>query len=236
MTRAALSLVALVVLLTGAPALAGDSSEALDEAQLGEMIEAFVRSRAEGTVHSVSLPPLERFAVADVGDFDVALSAHPQQVMAGWVPVTLAVSSGGETLRRGVVTVRVEAERNVVVTRRSLRRGAVLAASDLIVEPMPVSDLPEGWLADSAPAVGKRLKRSLAAGAPVSAQQLEQPPAVRRGQRVKLELRHGGLRIEGFGRAQQDGRPGEWIRVRNTASNREVTGRVSEDGVIRVDL
>lgn len=234
--RRTLTLLVLVVLLTGSPAVAQGSQEALDEALLGEMIEAFVRNRAEGTVRSVSIPTLEHFAVSGVGDFDVEMSAHPEQAMAGWVPVTLSVSSGGETLRRGVVTVRVDAERSVLVTRRALRRGAILAASDLIVEPRPVSDLPDAWLAESGPATGKRLKRSLAAGAPVSADHLEQPPAVRRGERVKLRLHHGKLRIDGFGRAQQDGHAGEWIRVRNLSSNREVMGRVSEDGVIRVDL
>lgn len=232
------ALILLALLLTALPAPAEDPGEpqALDEAALGGMIESFVRSRAQGPVRAVAIPRLDGFTLDRVADFDVALSTHPQQAMAGWVPLTVAVSSGGETLRRGVITVRVDSERRVVVTRRSLRRGTILTAADLMVEPRSASELSGASLSELDLAVGKRLRRSLAAGATVSSDHLDLPPAVRRGQRVKLELQHGRLRIEGFGRAQQDGRLGDWIRVRNLTSKREVTGLVAGDGVVRVDL
>lgn len=225
---------ALLVSALAGPAAAGD--EGLDADSLGRMIETFVRNRADGAVREISIPTLEHLALAEAVDYDVALSTHPSQQMAGWVPLTVSVSSGGETLRRGVVTVRVDAERQAVVTSRPLRRGAVIRDQDLLVDPRSVDALPEGWLADPEPVVGKRLRRSLAAGAPLSSEHVEEVPAVRRGQRVKLELRHGSLRIEGFGRAQQDGHPGEWIRVRNLTSKRELTGRVAKNGVVHVEL
>lgn len=232
------ALTLLALLLAAPPALADEPGrpQALDEAALGGMIESFVRSRAEGPVRAVAIPSLDGFTLDRVTDFDVALSTHPQQTMAGWVPLTVAISSGGETLRRGVVTVRVDSERSALVTRRALRRGTILTAGDLMVEPRSASELSGSSLSELDLAVGKRLRRSLAAGATVSSDHLELPPAVKRGQRVKLELQHGRLRIEGFGRAQQDGRLGEWIRVRNLTSKREVTGLVAGDGVVRVDL
>ena len=215
---------------------AADEIEGLDEATLGRILEAYVRTSAEAPVSDVEIPQLERFVRGDVKQFNVAVSSPPDQAMKGWVPLEVEVSGGGETVESGVVRVHVDPERTVVVTRRALRMGAVLTASDLILEARPESTLPRGVTEDIADSVGRRLRQSLAAGRPVVSDHTEALPAVRRGQRVKLELSHGRLKIESFGRAQQDAEAGEWVRVRNGSTKRDVTGRVSANGVVHVDL
>jgi hypothetical protein len=52
---------------------------------------------------------------------------------------------------------------------------------------------------------------------------------------VKIIAQIGAARIEALGEAQQDGRLGEIIRVRNIESNRIVHGRVEAGGLVLVD-
>ena len=59
-------------------------------------------------------------------------------------------------------------------------------------------------------------------------------PVVERGDRVLLVLEDGPLRIQATGRAQESGVVGEWIRVRNLDSKRELSGRVDREGRIHV--
>jgi flagellar basal body P-ring formation protein FlgA len=52
---------------------------------------------------------------------------------------------------------------------------------------------------------------------------------------VKIVAYIGNARIEALGEAQQDGRLGEIIRIRNIESNRVVHGRVEAGGLVLVD-
>ena len=52
---------------------------------------------------------------------------------------------------------------------------------------------------------------------------------------MKLVARIGSAFIEAVGKAQQDGRVGQVIRVRNIDSNRIVHGRVDASGIVLVD-
>jgi flagella basal body P-ring formation protein FlgA len=63
---------------------------------------------------------------------------------------------------------------------------------------------------------------------------LDEVAPVRRGQKVKIRLTRGRLRIETVGLAREDGGVGDWIRVLNVASRREVIARVGEDGAVHV--
>ncbi|NNL67418.1 MAG: hypothetical protein HKP30_14310, partial [Myxococcales bacterium] len=119
--------------------LAGSAEPSpLDSETLAGMIEHTVHSRAVHPVASVELPSLSAFELPDARSYDVSISAHPDQDMLGWVPLTITVSDRGQVLRQGVITARVHAERSVVVTARALRPGHGLAQSDLVVEPRPL--------------------------------------------------------------------------------------------------
>ena len=52
---------------------------------------------------------------------------------------------------------------------------------------------------------------------------------------IKLTARVGSLRVTAKGEAQQDGRAGEKIRVRNVDSRKEIVGRVVERGLVEVE-
>ncbi len=226
-------LLLIVLLVWAAPAVGDDP--ALDEEMLGQMLETYVRGRVDAPV-AVELPPLERFARADVEEFDVSVRAPQEAEMQGWVPIELAVSSRGETVESGVVRVRVESQQKVVVARRTLPRGSVLRPDDLKVELRDEKKVPDDALDEVESAIGQALVRSVGKGRPVTHALVQPPPVVKRGQQVRIELRHGRLRIESLGRAQEDGRAGDWIRVRTTSSKREVSGRVDANGVVHVAL
>ena len=123
-----------------------------------------------------------------------------------------------------------------LVAARNLRPGARLAPGDVRLEARELATLPEGWLAHAGDVVGKRLRRSLRQGQPFQERWLEAPPSVERGQIVQLRIQRGPLRIEALGEARGDGRTGDWIRVVNRDSRREVRGRVVGDGVVHVDF
>jgi flagella basal body P-ring formation protein FlgA len=52
---------------------------------------------------------------------------------------------------------------------------------------------------------------------------------------VRLVVHIGAVRVSALGEAMQEGRAGQLIRVRNVDSNKTVSGRVVDRGVVEVD-
>ncbi len=148
-------------------------------------------------------------------------------------PVTLWVDVWVDGVRQGRAWARVEVFRSrpVVVVRRDVERGEVLGPDDVEVRAgRPV----RGALTDPDRAVGKRARRSLRAGAPLAASDLETVPVVSRGDLVRLVARVGGVTASTLGRALEPAGLGERIRVENLTSGRTVAGVLRESGVVDV--
>jgi flagella basal body P-ring formation protein FlgA len=73
-------------------------------------------------------------------------------------------------------------------------------------------------------------------GAAIDRTQIEFPPLIRRGEAVTIRLPQGRLLLSVAGEAQQDGREGETIRVRNSSSRKEILCRVITAGQVQVEF
>lgn len=207
-------------------------------AGLRERIERFVRSRLSPPPLRMEVPSLEAFRLPgiDPDRVEVQLDAHAEAFAGTSFPVTVVLRVDGEEVKRGVVTVQVEARARVLVADRALPRGTRVRAEDIRSEWRPRSSLPPGRVDDPKRLVGRRTTRSVPAGAPWRSDLVRDAPAVTRGQVVRLELHHGALRIEATGKARDDGRAGDRVRVLNLDSRREVVGRVGDDGAVHVSF
>jgi flagella basal body P-ring formation protein FlgA len=83
---------------------------------------------------------------------------------------------------------------------------------------------------------GKRLRRNLEAGAPVTASLLDAPILVRRGQQVTLEAAQGGFQVRMAGVARSEGSLGQIIEVENGGSGRIVQAVVRSAKSVEVLL
>ncbi|MCR9278805.1 MAG: flagellar basal body P-ring formation chaperone FlgA [Pseudomonadaceae bacterium] len=119
-------------------------------------------------------------------------------------------------------------------TRQAMSRGAVLSASDVVVQQRDVTHERNGWLAPQQ-ATGLALKRPLPAGSLLSNSVLEPAVLVKRGDDVVLRSNRGGITIEAEGVALAAGAAGEPIRIRNERSNRVVRGWVAAAGVVATE-
>lgn len=134
------------------------------------------------------------------------------------------------------VQARVELFEQVLVTARPLSRGRVLEASDLKREERAVSRLRGGYFTERQAVVGMKLRRALGNGVPVTGQMVEKRKVVRRGERVVIRARSGGLEVSMTGKALTDGAKGDLIGVENLSSEREVEARVVAPGTVQVRM
>ncbi|MFM7272813.1 MAG: flagellar basal body P-ring formation chaperone FlgA [Gammaproteobacteria bacterium] len=118
------------------------------------------------------------------------------------------------------VTLRIY--RDVVVADRALPRGTILSASDLRVEERDSLAANQPVLERIEDAVGQGLRRPLAPNTILGPAALESPVLVRRGERITVSVRSGGISVSTVAEALRDGRKGERIQARNLQSRRTI--------------
>ncbi len=187
--------------------------------------QAEIRFKRLETPEAFSLPP---------GTLAVeVIPADPQIV--GSRRFTLIFRVDGHVEKNLALRAELEALAPVVVAAGDLGRGAVLGERDLNVVEVDLLGVRNPCF-DPAELVGKKLKQAVRLGAPIDRSQVDFPPLVRRGEAVTIQLLQGRLMLTAAGEAQQDGRAGDTIRVRNNSSRKDVLCRVTGTGQVQVEI
>jgi flagella basal body P-ring formation protein FlgA len=157
--------------------------------------------------------------------------ARPRSRMTVWVDVAL----DGALYRAVPVSFRVSAIGNVLVARTGLAKGAQPDCAVLAVEERDVTALPAAPQEGGCAALGRRLRRGMAAGEALLADELEEVPAVSEGEYVKLEVVNGAVKLEARALALTDGNIGQRIPVRASSGDEPVLATVVAPGVVNLN-
>lgn len=122
------------------------------------------------------------------------------------------------------------------VPRQTIPAGTEISHQDLVERKFPSRTAQQFAVSvHRSELVGMVARRTLLPGQPIPARSVEKPVLVRRGEPARLEFREQGLVIIMQVEALQNGGAGSFVRVRNIDSGLVVSGRVQEDGTIRVE-
>jgi flagella basal body P-ring formation protein FlgA len=146
--------------------------------------------------------------------------------------VQIAVLAGDKEIGVREVTFRLKYNCHKVVTQVELDAGAVISAGNVKIE-KSVSNYPEpaGWK----PPYGLVARRRLPVKTVIRPDMIgPAKPAVvvGRNQTVVIRIERPGLVVTAMGKAMQEGRAGEYIKVRNVDSQRIILAKVDEDGTV----
>jgi flagellar basal body P-ring formation protein FlgA len=150
--------------------------------------------------------------------------------------VTAEVRCDGSRPWNLYVPVQILGSQAILVAARSLARDTVLAPADVRLAQASAGMPGYGALSDPGQVTGKRLRRNIEEGTPVTAALLDAPVLIRRGQQVTLEAAGGGLSVKMAGVARTDGSFGDIIEVENGGSGRVVQAVVRSAKSVEVLL
>lgn len=146
--------------------------------------------------------------------------------------VTISVMSEGKQLGAVEVPFKLVYRCRQAVTTRNIAAGEKITPQNTKIVSIP-SDWPED--PNYAQPFGQTATRRLAARTVVRPVMTTPSPSlvlVKRNQTVLLRIRAFGLKITDIGQALQEGRPGEFIKVRNVSTKRVITAKVAYDGSV----
>lgn len=182
-------------------------------------------------------------AVAEALDPRLRL-AQCEQALQGVLPASARTT--GARITVGVscaqpkwtvyVPVRVETQMPVLVLRNSAARNASLMTADVELRTQRVPGLATTYINNVEQLAGRHLRQPVAAGTPLSVEMLAADVLVRRGQRVTLVAKVGGIEVRAQGEAIGDANAAGRVRVLNLNSRRVVEGQVESRDVVSVSL
>jgi flagella basal body P-ring formation protein FlgA len=140
----------------------------------------------------------------------------------------------GQFIKTVSVVGVVKAQATLVTPVRWIKPKEVLGAEDVTVMTVDVPSLTHNFVLDLHDVIGKEVLRPLPPKQPIRKSLLGDPPIVRKGDRVMIEVRQGGLLVQTVGLAKATGKLGDTIPVKNQNSGREVFGRIMGSGLVEV--
>lgn len=212
-------------------------ASAVTIAQVEEAILAHVREHLGhlGTVQVELLDPPDALPVSPAPIQLRVLSGGPDEAL-GRRQFVIALETGGYEHDRIKVAADVSVIAQVVTAARALRPDDVLEPEDLSITPVRLRTARHDFLTDAGQAVGKRVLKPVSAGAPIRAAALTEPYSVKKGDRVTIEAKRGGLTIHAVGITKSSGKIGQIVAVTNQDSGREIRARVAGPGLVQVDF
>ena len=199
--------------------------ESGDSAQAQERVE--IKPRWQGDI---------LFEQLAAGPFELKVMPLSDKPFRGPTLVRVEISQGKVMLRALTVTVDTRFYCEVVVVTRTVRRGQQLTQDMVELSERDVTSLKYGYFATFEDLLGLQMSRPIGAGDIVSRNHVKPIPLVHRGDEIVMTVVSKHMQLATFGLALQDGGPGERIRVRNRESGKIISGRVEEDGTVRIGL
>ena len=213
------------------------ASQSLAAARMIDAGSAFLQGRLGPRFDSVSLEALGINQDIDVPLGAITLTARgaDQPTPYRRIPVWIDIAIDGQPCRTMVVHYAVKAVRQVCVARRALGAGSAISSADCDAVAQDVAGPDPQPLPLAALDAPLRLRQALRLGDTLKSGQVASATTVLTGDQVALVLSQPGLVLETRARAEQDGKPGQLIKVTPERADHPVLARIVSANLVQAE-
>ena len=165
-----------------------------------------------------------------------SVNVHKMPEVEGKGLALVEFEGDDKRLRIAYIPFRVYEKKKLFYMKKALSKGSPVSTDDLGSKEAYISENELIYPKDLQDVAGKILKRDVAPGMVLTTLILDSPQAIRRGETVTIIGENKQLLVKTKGKAEEAGKVGEKIRVKNLSSDREVVGRVTGDGMVTVEF
>lgn len=180
-----------------------------------------------------------------IGDFDrrLRLNQCSSPLQAFWPlgnkhygNTTVGIRCLGDKPWKIYVSAHIHIYKYIWVSKTNLNRKQLIDLTAVNKEKRDITRLTAGYLLADTAIEGMQIKRNVPANQVLTNSMLDSQKMVRRGERITIVSRYGGIEVRAAGVALSDGSKGERIRVKNTSSKREIEAYVSGKHQVLITL
>jgi flagellar basal body P-ring formation protein FlgA len=184
-----------------------------------------IEIRSVGNLKDIEIPP---------GEAKLQIPPRLAVLGHGKILAPIEVLQGQHALRCFWIPAEVYVHTSIVTALKPIRAGQILESTDIGASPAVLTDLEAAYVRDPEEVLGKLSRRSFSPGDPLVREAISNPFLVRSGETVQLRLERNGIVLTSLARAEQDGRLGQVIKVRNLDFSTTLKARVTGRAEVRV--
>jgi flagella basal body P-ring formation protein FlgA len=204
--------------------------------EISQVAIAYLLKNTAWKESQIEILSLERPKLIELPPGDARLQVSPDLPVTGKGKIIFPMEliQENSVLQRFWITMKIRIKAGVLTAARSIRPGKVIEPEDMVLAGAVLGDLHSTYLNAPGELIGKTSDRYFSPGDPLTREGFSEPLLIKRGDSVQLKLERSGLIITAQGRAEQDGRLGQTIRVRNLDFSTLVTGQVAGRAEVKV--
>jgi len=214
------------------------TTQAIKLDQFREAIAAALEKQAAGkpVEFSVTLLSPEENVTVQAGTLDLRVRAVGSDELVGRRFFDVAVMVNGKPAQTVRAAAQVEAYAEVVTASRYIKPDDTISTEDVTITRVPVPGSTTDFIFDTQEVIGKRALRPLQAERLIRSSGIAQAYTVKKGDRVTIEVKRGGLMINAMGVSKSPGAVGQLITVTNQDSGKDLRAKVIGPGTVQVEF
>lgn len=172
------------------------------------------------------------------GKLEYSLALPKQTNYAGMIPVMVILKIDNREMRKIWVNAHVRVFQRVAVARRALRPNEIIQENDLTFMEKDIDQLNGNLYLDDSDLVGKKVRSLILPEQIITSNMVEIPLMIRKGDLLTIIAKNQtmSVRIIALGKAEQNGREGDLIKVTNTTSKKEIQARILDSRTVLVEF
>ena len=200
-------------------------------------------TETESSRSPAELIPLIKTLAAWQGGLEISTNNAPVPEGKLIDPASIVPGSSSAVLRfqdrNGKIKslpIRMVWTQNAMIAARNIKRGDRILPQDLYSRPVRITR-PGMYAASPEEIIGFTANKNIQQGEPILLANLTSSNLIKRGRRVKIFARYAGTTASIDGILLEDGRPGDWVKVRR-ADNKRVTlrARIINENLVEVQV
>jgi len=191
------------------------------------------RYHLDGQLAIYPVTPLQDLALEEP-EYELVFTSLPASRLNPQISVRFHIESGGRIVARYSTAMRVEHWVKAYAARSSLDRMHPLSQGDVSVIDVDTLRQRLPLVSVEDPINLYEVVNRIDAGEPILAKQLALRPQIRRGELVEVHASEGALQITLKAIALEDGKTGDFIRMRNPISRKEFQAQITHENMVRV--
>lgn len=185
-------------------------------------------------VHATMVDPSESIRLPP-GSMGLTISPNGLDEGLGRRTFHVQINMNGRPWQTIDATADIGASVDAVVPVRIIKVDDLIEAEDVTIQRVKLRELNHQLATNLNDVIGRSAARPLPVNMPIRLAMVKRPYAVHKGDRVAIEVRHGGLSIQAAGVTKSSGELGQSITVANLDSGKELRAKIIAPGVVRVE-
>ena len=208
----------------------------IDRPEIASLLLAHMRETTpwkESEIEILSIENLQRIEIPP-GEVELKLSSKSAIKGQKNLLIPVEVVQAGETLQCFWASAKIRVRAVILTAAKEISRGSAIGAGDIIAQVTEIPDLDTYYIRNSEEVLGNIARRNFSPGDPLTRGAIAKPFLVKKGETVQLKLERNGILLTSAAKAEQNGKLGQIIRVRNLDFSTTLKAQVS--GKAEVEL